>query len=154
MSMAAGTAHGARMNGTPRPRAWPAEWLIPMAAKQSDTTGRQACMSVQASAPGCVWVTVWHGGPETSEEEQRLVRLAKLLSEIVDPWPGCVRIRQGGNDHWAVQFQPHAGAPAPASLAREFADAASEISPRPPWLNGGTWWRVTHTAPHAGPPPR
>lgn len=97
---------------------------------------------------GRAWVTVWHGTLETDQDFRLVEQLGAHVTELARPWPGCLRLRQGGSDYWAVQFQPQAqpGAPTTVALARRLVAYAREIAP--------AWWQVAMIAPYARPPAR
>src|SRR6266568_3574968 len=92
---------------------------------------------------GRVWITVWHGDPETADDAHRVASLADKAMSLNQTWPGCVRLRQGGNDYTAIQFGPADSAPDPTALAEDLATFAAAIAPRCQHLDRGTWWHVT-----------
>lgn len=123
-------------------------------AALADLQGQALVGEAEAHLAGRQWVTVWHGDLETEGDMRLVGALAEEAEAYQRQWPGCVVMRQGGNDYSATLFGPVEGAPSPAELADRWAEFAWRIAPAHPALAGKTWWHIVHAAPSAGPPSR
>lgn len=126
-------------------------WLTAAEEALAQLHGRALAAETEDHLAGRAWVTVWHGDLESEQDARLVADLADRAEEYARRWPGCVVLRQGGNDYSSVLFGP-AGvdAPAAAELAAQWAAYAEQIAPVSPACR--TWWKVVLAAPTAGPP--
>ncbi|MBO0821582.1 MAG: hypothetical protein J2P26_12120, partial [Nocardiopsaceae bacterium] len=85
-------ANGADTSGTPRDHTpgVPLWWTPATVSAAADDMEH-----------GRAWVTVWHGPLETDQDVRLVEQLGAHVAELTRPWPGCLRLRQGGSDYWA-----------------------------------------------------